>query len=107
MKIQFSHIAQFLKRKVYSNKPAQSILGTQKSVNAFGTFYMHNKDELIIAGAGLIHSFVAKNKFTPEQLIAYKRAVHDYGKIFSDAYDERTNELDAQKKDRVNPKNLL
>ena len=89
--MKFSKIREYLSTRIYNKtKPALSLLGTGVNVKKFGDFYVQNAPELGIVGAGLLHSYVSQNTFTPEELVAYKKGLHDFGGLFKQAHSERT-----------------
>jgi hypothetical protein len=103
----FKYIQKFLRRKIDKDSQSKSLLGTQAEVNKFGEFYMNHSENLGVVGAFLVHSFVSKNNFTPEELAAYKKAVADYAEVFRKAAAERKSDLELVKKDTVSVKDML
>jgi len=102
------HIRAFLRRKLYKESKSQSLFGTQKVVNEFGSFYDNNKTDLSIAGASILHAYVSKESFTPEELMAYKRAIADFSGVFRQASaDMDSAAFGKVKKDTKNIKDML
>lgn len=87
--ILFKHIRKYLKTPIAGHRKCEQVLGSSAAVNSLGQFWYQNKEHYTVAMAYKLHEFVGKGVFTPEELVAYKKGLHEVGSFLAECHDER------------------
>ncbi len=97
--IYFQQIRKYLKTPIQGHRECEQVLGSSAAVNSLAQFWDQNGEHFTVANAYHLHEYVNKEVFTPEELVAYKKALYDMGSFFEECHLEReTKRLEKELK---------